>query len=31
MEKIGFTYERDFVDDGVRSVLYRLAAPPSVV
>ena len=24
MEKVGFVYERDFLDDGVRSVLYRL-------
>ena len=23
LEKVGFGYERDFVDDGVRSVLYR--------
>jgi RimJ/RimL family protein N-acetyltransferase len=24
MEKVGFVHERDFVDDGVRSVLYRV-------
>jgi RimJ/RimL family protein N-acetyltransferase len=26
MEKVGFLYERDFIDEGVRSVLYRLHA-----
>lgn len=24
MEKVGFAYERDFIEDGVRHVLYRL-------
>jgi RimJ/RimL family protein N-acetyltransferase len=36
IEKAGFVYERDFLEDGVRSVLYRLtdstirARPPSL-
>jgi hypothetical protein len=26
MEKVGFLYERDFLDEGVQNVLYRLQA-----
>jgi RimJ/RimL family protein N-acetyltransferase len=26
MEKVGFLYERDFLDEGVQNVLYRLHA-----
>jgi len=26
MEKVGFVYERDFLDEGVQNVLYRLEA-----
>ena len=26
MEKVGFLYERDFLDEGVQNVLYRLKA-----
>ena len=26
MEKVGFLYERDFIDEGVQNVLYRLHA-----
>jgi hypothetical protein len=26
MEKVGFLYERDFLDEGIQNVLYRLEA-----
>lgn len=26
MDKVGFLYEHDFLDDGVQNVLYRLPA-----